>query len=125
MSNLVDHARRELEILGCTEEDITDIVKVVQSFAEINPSGSQAAWMIPLIYKLMQFQNLTPLTDDPKEWVCHTPPTVAEEVWQNTRCGEAFSTNGGRTYYLLSEGGNANNGGLIMHASVLTKKNID
>lgn len=116
MSNLVDHARRELEILGCTEEDILDIEKVIRAFADIGTSGSQASWMIPIINKLLMFQPLTPLTDEPDEWV-----EVGPNVWQNSRNSEAFSEDNGRTYYLLSEGGNQENHGLVIHVSVLKK----
>jgi hypothetical protein len=51
------------------------------------------------------------LTDDPKEWVQHEESIFPGQdgCWQNKRRGEAFSTDGGKTYYLLSEGGNQNN----------------
>lgn len=114
-SNLVQHAKRELEILGCAEDDIECVLKVISAFADLNPSGGQASWLIPIIYDLMQFKNLTPITDDPKEW-----NKVGEDLWQNSRNSEAFSQNRGRTYYLLSEGGRADNPH-PQHVSVLKK----
>jgi hypothetical protein len=60
-----------------------------------------------MINDLLQFKPLSALTDDPDEWVHHEsdmwPP---DGVWQNKRHGEAFSHDGGKTYYLLSEGAN-------------------
>lgn len=103
-SNLVFHARIELEILGCDQEDIDYMLKIIQAFADVGPSGSQAAWMIPILHDLLQFKNLTPLTNDPKEW-----NEVGPNVWQSSRRAEAFSENGGKSYYLLSEGANAQN----------------
>lgn len=99
-SNLVKHAQREMRILGCAEDDIADMCKVIQAFADIGMSGGQAIWHIALLPKLLQFQNLTPLTDEPTEWI-----EVGPNVWQNSRCSEAFSNDNGRSYYLLSEGG--------------------
>lgn len=99
MSNLVNHARREMQILGCTEEDTEHVVRVIQSFADIGMSGGSAGWYIGLVGKLVRFKPLTDLTNDPKEWI-----VVGDGVWQSARDSEAFSKNGGRTYYLLSEG---------------------
>jgi len=119
VSNLVDHARRELELIGEEPDTITGYLNVVQAFADMGHSGGSASVAIPVIHELLQFKNLRPLTDDPREWA-----HVAEEtwgspggVWQNTRNSEAFSNDGGKTYYLLSEGGNDRNREPL-HASV-------
>lgn len=112
---LVDHARHELEILGVAEDDKQNILNVVQAFADAGHSGSSDAWSIGLIAKLLKFENLTPLTDDPAEW-----NDVGEGMWQNVRRSEAFSLNGGRSYYLLSEGGSADNP-KPLHTSTMVK----
>ena len=46
-----------------------------------------------------------PLTDDPYEWQYHGEDLWGskEGIWQNKRNSEAFSNDGGQTYYLLSE----------------------
>lgn len=44
--------------------------------------------------------HIAPLTDDPDEWL-----HVDGDIWQSRQCAEAFSNDGGKTYYLLSEGG--------------------
>ncbi len=49
---------------------------------------------------MLQFKNLRPLTNNPDEWM-----DVGDNCWQSCRNPEAFSLNGGITYYLLSEGG--------------------
>jgi hypothetical protein len=108
MSNLVDHARRELEIIG-EDEDITDgILKMVQIFSDMDHSGASAFHTIGVLNQLLQFRNLAPLTDDPSEWMHISEQMWGGEggIWQNTRNAEAFSNDGGKTYYLLSEGGN-------------------
>lgn len=110
MSNLVDHARRELTLIGEDPETISGLLNVVQAFADMGHSGGSASVAIPMLEQLLSFKNLTDLTDDPDEWFFHEGATygVSTDCWQNIRNGEAFSTNGGKTYYLLSEGGNEN-----------------
>lgn len=112
-SNLVRHARRELELIGEEPETIDDYVTVIQAFADssLSDSGGSAYASIPIISKLLLFQNLRPLTNDPAEWFHHGEDIWGESggIWQNIRNGEAFSNDGGNTYYLLSEGGNDKN----------------
>jgi hypothetical protein len=98
MSNLVDHAKRELELLGEEEETVEGYLKIVQAFADMGHSGGSASVAIPTINALLQYKNLTALTDNPDEWMA-----VDDQAWQNRRNSEAFSTDGGKTYYLLSE----------------------
>lgn len=99
---LYDHARTELELLGEEPEVIDWFIRVIDEFASFGHSGGSASICIPILNKLLRFENLTPLTDDPKEWI-----DVAEysgfKWWQNARNGEAFSKDGGKTYTLLSE----------------------
>ncbi len=104
MSNLVEHARRELELVKEDPEFIEGLLKVIQAFADMGHSGGSASVAIPVINDLLQFKNLKPLTDNPEEWML-----VSDQMWQNVRNSEAFSDNGGKTHYLLSEGGHQGN----------------
>jgi hypothetical protein len=110
-SNLVEHARIEYELIGEDQDYVDGILKVIQAFSDMGHSGGSASIAIPQINLLLQFKNLTPLTNHPSEWMF-----VSEDIWgapggiwQNKRNSEAFSNNGGETYYLLSEGGNDRN----------------
>lgn len=103
MSNLVEHAKRELELIGEDPYTIAEYLKMVQIFADMGHSGGSASVFIPTLNALLQFRNLTALTNDPKEW-----NKVQDNVWQSVRNPEAFSDDGGETYYLLSEGGSFN-----------------
>lgn len=105
--SLVDHARRELELLGTKKEDpemVECLLKAVEAFAEYGHSGGSASWAIPVLNDLLQFKNLSPLTDNPMEWM-----QVGTDMWQSTRRADAFSPDKGKTYYLLSEGANSHN----------------
>lgn len=111
--SLVDHARRELELLGTFREDpdtANGLVKTIQTFvdADLASSGGQASWTIPVLYSLLQGKSLSPLTDDPEEWNL-IDETIASNCWQSRRQSDAFSEDGGKNYYLLSEGANQQN----------------
>lgn len=105
-SPLVEHAKKELSLIGEEEDDgfKESIVRAISGFCSYGHSGGSAPVAIAWINVLLQFKNLTPLTDDPKEWML-----VGNGTWQSVRNSEAFSKDGGKTYYLLSEGGNDQN----------------
>lgn len=102
MSNLVDHARRELALIG-EEQDVTDwFASVVEKFAEFGHSGGSAMVCIPRLEMLLRYQPLSPLTNDPAEWIDRAEES-GYPFWQSERNPEAFSEDGGQTYWLLSE----------------------
>lgn len=103
-SNLVTHARRELALAGNDDAFNNCIIKAVKGFAGYGHSGGSASVGIQILHDLLQFKNLTPLTDDPNEWM-----KISEVDWQSKRDHEAFSRDGGKTYYLLSEGAHFGN----------------
>jgi hypothetical protein len=109
MSNLVEHAKRELALAGNDADFNQSIIKAVEAFASYGHSGGSASVAIPMLNDLLQFKNLTPLTDDPSEWNIVDDAMQPDGVrcWQSNRNSEAFSHDHGKTYYLLSEGSNS------------------
>jgi len=102
MSNLVDHARRELELIG-EEPWITEgLIKVVQAFADMGHSGGSAFICRDVVHRLLAYEPLSELTNDPAEWTDHSAISSAP-LWQSVRNPQAFSEDGGKTYYLLDE----------------------
>ncbi|MFE9491474.1 hypothetical protein ACFYNF_34395 [Streptomyces sp. NPDC006641] len=103
-SNLVTHARRELRLLGEDPDTIRGLCNVVQAFADMGHSGSSAHFATQYLERLLRYQPLTELTDDPSEWIDrHAEGMTPTPLWQSRRNSEAFSTDGGKTYTLLSE----------------------
>lgn len=92
-NGLAAHARRELELIGEEPDTIAGYLNVIQAFADMGHSGGSAMVAIPTINRLLQFENLAPLTTDPQDWI-----EVGPDLWQNRRCGRMFSTDGGKTY---------------------------
>lgn len=121
-SNLVAHARRELDLIGEEPDTVSGYLKVVQAFADMGHSGGSASVAIPTLNALLQYKNLRPLTDAADEWFYHGPAMAGndEGFWQNIRNSEAFSNDGGKTYYLLSEGGNDKNRGPLHTSAAAT-----
>lgn len=109
MSNLITHAQRELELCGQYKEDPAFAVAVlaaVSAFAAYpGHSGGSAMAGAEMLSDLLNFKNLSPLTNDPDEWVEH--PALMwngqNKVWQNKRNGSAFSEDGGITYTLVDD----------------------
>lgn len=98
MGGLLDHARTELDRTGNDDEFNECILKAIEGFLAFGHSGGSASVGIHILNELLQFKNLTPLTNDPHEW-----NEVGTRMYQSARNPEAFSEDGGRTYYLLSE----------------------
>lgn len=114
--SLVEHAKRELDLLPETDEEFkASIINSIAAFTSYGHSGGSASVAIPMLYDLLQHKNLSPLTKNPNEW-----NECGPGVWQNNRNGEAFSKDGGKTYYLLSEGGSDDNP-IPRHVSVKAK----
>ncbi len=102
-SNLVSHARRELELAGNDPEFNDCLIGAVKAFANYGHSGGSASVAIPILVDLLQFRNLTPLTNDPNEWMKIEEEIGGPSLWQSRRNSEAFSNDGGKTYRLTSQ----------------------
>lgn len=112
--NLVSHAKRELERLNNDNDFNQSIIKAVRAFSSYGHSGGSASVAIPLLNDLLQFKNLTPLTNNPEEWN-DVSEMSGHSLWQSKRNPEAFSEDKGVTYYLLSEENEKN--GKVIHIS--------
>lgn len=103
MSNLLAHAARELELAGVEDDVRPSILGAISAFNAYGHSGGSAAICIHILNKLLQFENLSPLTNNSFEWNEVGTEMGGDEIWQSQRNSEAFSNDGGKTYYLLSE----------------------
>lgn len=105
-SNLVDHARRELELCGQYEEDpeySESIIAAVEAFASYDGhSGDSAMAAREQLYRLLGFESLSPITSDPDDWV-DVGEISGKPLWQNKRDSKMFSQDGGKTWYSVEE----------------------
>lgn len=103
-SNVIAHAMRELDLSG---ESLLDpafaqsIISAVACFAAYpGHSGGSAEESLKTLARLLNFENLAPLTDSPDEWYDRSVES-GYPFWQNRRNSKAFSRDGGKTYFLL------------------------
>lgn len=106
MSNLLEHAKTELELAGydiseegCNKEDLMDdyanacaksAYELVETLSKQGHSGMSIGITLGLFNKLAKWQTLTPITNNPDEWIklggCENGP------WQNKRKPSCFTT---------------------------------
>ena len=104
MSNLVEHARRELTIIREDPDTADSLVRIVEEFARMGHSGMSAAICAEVHGRLLRFEPLSPLTDDPDEWTWVSEDIAGQpDLWQSRRSPEAFSNDAGAHYWLVSE----------------------
>lgn len=101
-SNLESHARAELGRIGEEPGIIDWYLDVVRAFSSAGHSGGSAMVSIAVLERLLRFEPLSDLTDDPDEWIDRTEIS-GTPMWQNRRDGRAMSHDGGQTYYLVNE----------------------
>lgn len=106
MGNIREHAIREMKLAKVDEDiygDMTSkaVLKMIDAFESEGHSGMSASIVLSIFNRVINFANLTPLTNDPEEWQQHDYGT-----WQNKRNSSAFSLDRGSSYYLLGDGGN-------------------
>lgn len=107
MSNLVEHARRELDLIGEDPVYSASLVAAVGAFASFGHSGGSAAMAIEQLHTLLSFGNLAPLTDDPEDWYDHGEMS-GTPLWQNQRNSACFSEDAGKTYWNVNDPKNDN-----------------
>lgn len=109
MSNLVEHAKYELQRAGLLDDDSDydgmlgkAALEIVEVFAKQGHSGYSAMMTIDIVTKLMSYQPLTDITSDPEEWTF-----VAEDkggpIYQSKRRSSSFSRDGGKTWYDIDD----------------------
>ena len=105
MSNLVKHAEKEMKWAGLYDKDAdyggmipAAVMKLVKAHSEEGHSGGSHSITMQIFNRVINFKTLTPITDDPEEWMQH-----ADNTWQNKRQSSCFSTDGGKTHYDIDD----------------------
>lgn len=100
---LVDHAKGELKTMLEAPEEYdraiaTDVLKLIEVFAEQGHSGFSAPIVSDLFYTLAAYKPLGPLTGADDEWFEVTDPVPGGMQFQNRRCSRVFKDSDGKTY---------------------------
>jgi hypothetical protein len=98
MSNLVEYAKKELDLLNLGNSDITGdgmdyhmrdhIIRMVELFSEEEHSGFSASYALSILERVLAYKPLTPLTGEDDEW-----NEVGHGVFQNRRASNVFKEN--------------------------------
>jgi hypothetical protein len=106
--NLARFAIAELKRAGLDQTDADyggmladDVLELVRVFERQGHSGGSAHQTLRLFGQVARFRPLVPLTSSPEEWM--QVESRPKPVWQSRRRPDAFSHDGGRSYYLLDE----------------------
>ena len=102
------HAKKELELLGMYNGDelekdtANSILKMIEAWSEVGHSGGSASWTGEVVYKILGWETLTPITSDPSEWEDMSEMN-GSPMWQNKRDSRFFSRDGGKTWWGLDD----------------------
>lgn len=122
--SLVEHAKRELDLCGQSTEDpayAASIVAAVAAFTSYGHSGGSASVAVEQLYRLLQFENLSPLTSDPKEWIDRSKES-GYPFWQNRRNPKAFSRNGGGDWYFLDKEAQLTGPAVVLRQAIIARQ---
>lgn len=84
--------------------------EICKKFNEYEHSGMSAGFAIQLITTLLNGGILSPLTNNPDEWICcsETYGVSSGNIYQSKRKFSCFSDDGLKTYYDIDEDCNRN-----------------
>ena len=92
MSNLVEFARKELEMAGLFDSDSDydggigkAVMELIEVFAKQEHSEKSAVLCASILCELLSYLPLSPLTGEDNEWI-----EVKEGLWQNKRWPTVF-----------------------------------
>ena len=109
-SRLYEHAKKELDLAGMfdSQEDAVlaeHIMQLIDLFSDFGHSGSTRDYVVEVFNLLTNWRPLTPLTNDPNEWlkIEYPKPELVYQLWQSKRQSNAFSRDGGETFYIVDE----------------------
>lgn len=109
---LVEHADREMTLAGlkgpAADYDgmiYEGVMALMKVFASQGHSGGSAHQTREIFTRLSNFENLTGLTDDPKEWmdVSEVGGGIGKPLWQSRRNPSFFSGDAGKTWYDINK----------------------
>jgi hypothetical protein len=104
MKNLIDHCKKELQLAGYYDGDqydaqiAQDVLALAEVFSNQQHSGFSAEAVLFTFNKVINWENLSPLTSDPEEWV-DVGDMMGKPCWQSSRNPRVFSDDGGKTWY--------------------------
>lgn len=91
---MVAHANSEVTLAGLDAVTAASYMQAVQGFANLNLTNDDIAQ----ITKLLNMENITPLTTNPSDWT-----QISDTLWTNSRNEHVYSQDGGNSYYVMDD----------------------
>lgn len=104
MTVLGEHATAELTYQGVEDPEKSNIITIVGTFAEF--TDEEIPDILAKVQKLLCFQPLSQLTNDPAEWTLRDDVVNGQQVWQSTRYPDAWTYDPTFAVYFLLSGHN-------------------
>jgi len=102
MTALGSHAIAELAYQDVDETTAGDLTAIIGYFAGF--SDEDRPQYIEWVLKLLKFEVLSPLTDDPAEWAMRDDYIPGQQIWQSNRWPDAWSySEEHANYFLISQ----------------------
>jgi len=98
LSAMSKHAILELSLIKEEPKIILWYVSVLEAYNAMNLTEEASDHCLETLNRLIRYQNLAPLTDEPMEWV-----KVGSDIWQSIRNYDVYSNNAGETYKVHSD----------------------
>lgn len=110
-TNLVAHAKEELKRAGLMDKGSVydgmlgkEALRLIKTFSGQGHSGMSAYFTVQIFDKLAAYKPLTPITNDPTEWMqVSEPGTDHPAYWQCRRQYDLFSDDGLKTCYSVDD----------------------
>lgn len=110
MSNLIDHAQRELKLAGLDDPSDgvqhainANILELIAVFAAQGHSGTTAAYVLSVFDKLARFRTIS--ANDHALYEDRTQLNGGKTLWQDVRDSRWFSDDEGKTWWSIEKGG--------------------
>lgn len=93
MGKLLNFAKKELELIGDKDDSMQQlmnkqILEIIKVFENHGHSGFSANYAASILYRLLRFKPLKPLTGEDDEW-----NEIRDGLFQNNRFSEVFKEN--------------------------------
>lgn len=104
MSDLVDYARRELQLAGESRRVCAAVEAAVSFLARHGGGPKETVRLADLVVQLVSRRPLSAISRDPADWQ-DMSAVAGVRLWQSTRDPRVFSTDAGATYTFEDDAG--------------------
>lgn len=110
MSNLIEHAKREMKLAGLYDADSSyggmipeAVLALIEAHSKQDHSGGSHYTTLGIFNRVVNYKALSPIGSTIDEWFKRDYQTAGADCWQNNRQSSVFSHDGGKTWYDIDD----------------------